>query len=183
MAALFYVLAILLAIVIWGLFAYYRILHYQRLADSKWAEITDLLKERWNRIPDLLRICEARDVSRPILRDVEDARQRSIAAPGPSEIAESEASLSRHLFALFVAAEAIPELTSDSRFQSLQDVLARTEDEIQQTRKYYNAVVHELNEIVTTFPRNLVAILFRMDARDFFLSEEEYRQEMESVIV
>jgi LemA protein len=47
-------------------------------------------------------------------------------------------------------------------------VLAKLEDAIQNARRYYNAVVRDLNTSVESFPGNLVAGLFDVKRRDFF---------------
>jgi LemA protein len=50
----------------------------------------------------------------------------------------------------------------------LQHSLSEVEDALQNARRYYNAVVRDLNTAVQSFPTNLVAALFRFQTRAFF---------------
>jgi len=53
--------------------------------------------------------------------------------------------------------EAYPQLQASGGFRDLQAQLATIEDAIQNSRRYYNAVVRDLNTAVSTIPSNLIA--------------------------
>jgi LemA protein len=184
MAAIFYVGAVLLGILIWGTFAYNRIVHYLKLADRSWHDISDLLSRRWDLIPKLLEVVRAAALpEETVLRQVSEARERAMTASGPAGIASAEEELKLYLFSLFSAVEGHPDLWSSDAFAKVQSALADAEDEIQQARKYYNAVVKELNDLVSTFPRSVVAALFGFGSREYFATAEEMRRETATVIV
>jgi LemA protein len=65
-------------------------------------------------------------------------------------------------------AEQYPELRANANFLELQGELSKLEEAIQNARRYYNAVVRDLNTSVESFPGNLVAGLFDVKRRDFF---------------
>ncbi|MCK6494629.1 MAG: LemA family protein, partial [Nitrospira sp.] len=46
------------------------------------------------------------------------------------------------------------------------------EDHVQQARRYYNAVVRDLNTRIAQFPANLVAGPFRFSPREFFAIDD-----------
>jgi LemA protein len=69
---------------------------------------------------------------------------------------------------LFALAEAYPQLRAAENFGQLQATLAQIEDAIQNARRYYNAVVRDLNTKIVQFPSNLVAGLFGIRSREFF---------------
>ena len=46
--------------------------------------------------------------------------------------------------------------------------LKELEDGIESARRYYNAVVRDLNTVIEQFPSNLVATRFKFEKRDFF---------------
>jgi LemA protein len=50
----------------------------------------------------------------------------------------------------------------------LQGQLKEIEDAIEAARRYYNAVVRDLNTTVEQFPSNLVAARFNFGKKDFF---------------
>jgi LemA protein len=65
-------------------------------------------------------------------------------------------------------AEAYPELKANTQFQSLQQSLAELEDSLQNSRRYYNAVVRDLNTRIQSFPSNMIANMFNFQPRPFF---------------
>jgi len=54
-------------------------------------------------------------------------------------------------------AENYPELKASEQFTGLQSSLNSIEDNIQNARRYYNAVVRDFNTRVQSFPTNIIA--------------------------
>ena len=69
---------------------------------------------------------------------------------------------------LLAVAESYPQLQASQQFTELQGSLRETEDALQNARRYYNAVVRDLNMRVQTAPTNLVAAAFGLKQRPFF---------------
>ena len=65
-------------------------------------------------------------------------------------------------------AEAYPQLRANENFVALQSQLASLEDAIQNARRYYNAIVRDLNTATETFPSNLIANNFGFSRREYF---------------
>jgi LemA protein len=65
-------------------------------------------------------------------------------------------------------AEAYPELRANENFLGLQRELSGLEDAIQNARRYYNAIVRDLNTAIESFPGNLVAGPFGFSKREYF---------------
>ena len=81
------------------------------------------------------------------------------------------------LRSLFAIAESYPDLKANTNFLDLQGQLQRIEDEIANSRKYYNAVVKEFNTKTEMFPSNFIAGLFHFTRRPLFeLQDEAERQ-------
>ena len=51
-----------------------------------------------------------------------------------------------------------------------------TEDSIQNARRYYNAVVRDLNTKIQSFPTNILAGMFGFTPRQFFETTEADRE-------
>jgi len=69
---------------------------------------------------------------------------------------------------LFALAEAYPQLRAVESFTQLQGTLSQIEDTLQNARRYYNAVVRDLNTKIAQFPSNVLAGMFNFKAREFF---------------
>jgi LemA protein len=67
-----------------------------------------------------------------------------------------------------VAVEAYPQLQASGGFRDLQGQLGEIEEAVQASRRYYNAVVRDLNTAIMTFPSNLLAGPFGFRPREFF---------------
>jgi LemA protein len=89
-------------------------------------------------------------------------------ASGPEAKAAAEGNLTRVLKSLFAVAEAYPELRANQNFLSLQGELSSLENAIQNARRYYNAVVRDLNTRCEAFPSNLVASSFGFGKKEYF---------------
>jgi LemA protein len=58
----------------------------------------------------------------------------------------------------------------------LQGALSQTEDSIQNSRRYYNAVVRDLNTKIQSFPTNVLAGMFGFSQKQFFETSDADRE-------
>jgi LemA protein len=138
-------------------------------SDNAWSDIDVQLKRRHDLVPRLVEIVSGYAAHERLTLDaVVKARAGAVAAQGPSARGEAEAGLAEALGRLFALAEAYPQLRAVESFGHLQQALIDVEHTIQQARRYYNAVVRDLNTRVEQFPTNLVAALFGFGTREFF---------------
>jgi LemA protein len=174
---LFVVIGLAGFVFVWGVFSYNRLASYRVKADESWHDIDTQLKRRWDLIPNLVQTVKGYASHESELFDrVTRARARALDAAGPREQANAEDGLKSALFSLFAVAENYPELKANENFLQLQQTLEQAEDAVQRSRRYYNAVVRELNTAIVTFPRNLIAGMFRFELREFYaLPSEEQR--------
>jgi LemA protein len=137
--------------------------------DKSWANIEVLEKQRYDEIPKLVKVCEGyMQYERETLQKVIEARSRFLQAKGPSDMAQASADIGGALKSLFALAEAYPDLKANQNFMQLQAQLKELEDSIESARRYYNAVVRDLNTAIEQFPSNLVASRFDFTQKDFF---------------
>jgi LemA protein len=87
---------------------------------------------------------------------------------GPADKAVAENQLTGALKSLFAVAENYPQLQASQEFTQLQNSLSETEDAIQNSRRYYNAVVRDLNTKIQSFPTNILAGMFGFQQKQFF---------------
>jgi LemA protein len=147
-------------------------------ADNAWSDVDVQLKRRYELIPNLVETVRGyAGHEKQTLEAVVEARNRAISAQGPAAQAAAENVLTASLRQLFALAEAYPQLRAVESFTQLQTSLSQIEDAIQNARRYYNAVVRDLNTKVVQFPSNVVAGMFGITSRQFFeLSDLAERQ-------
>jgi len=146
--------------------------------DNAWADIDVQLKRRYDLIPNLVETVKGyAGHEKGTLEAVINARNRAMSATGPVDKAQAENMLSGALKSLFALSEAYPQLRAVESFTSLQNSLTQIEDTVQNARRYYNAVVRDLNTTVDSFPSHQIALFFRFAKRTYFeLDRPEDRQ-------
>ena len=148
-------------------------------ADNAWADIDVQLKRRYDLIPNVVATVKGyAGHERETLEAVVEARSRAMSAQGqgPVERSQVEGALTMALGRLLALTEAYPQLRAVESFTSLQTTLAQVENDIQAARRYYNAVVRDLNTRIQVFPSNIVAGLFRFATRPFFEIQSAERE-------
>jgi LemA protein len=163
------VLAVVVLVALAVIGIYNALVRLRVQADNAWADIDVQLKRRYDLIPNLVETVKGyASHERQTLEGVIAARNRAMSAQGPAAKAEAEGALTQALRQLFALAEAYPQLRAVESFTQLQGSLGELEDAIQNARRYYNAVVRDLNTRIAQFPSNLVAGLFAFTPREFF---------------
>jgi LemA protein len=155
---------------------YNRLIGLNKRADGAWGDIDVQLKRRWDLIPALVETVKgyARHET-GTLENVVHARAEATQAGSPAQRGESERGLSSAVGRLFALAEAYPELKASENFRELQKSLVEIENNVQYARRYYNAVVRDLNTLVQSFPSNLLAQAMGFTERSYFQAEEGER--------
>jgi LemA protein len=157
------------AIAVAGVLVYNSLVRLRMLADNAWADIDVQLKRRHDLIPNVVEAVKGyAGHERQTLDAVISARARAISADGPAARGDAEGALTVALRSLFALVEDYPQLRAVESFAHLQTTLVQLEDAIQSARRYYNAVVRDLNTRIQQFPTNLVALLFSFPPREFF---------------
>jgi len=138
-------------------------------SQNAWADIDVQLKRRHDLVPNLVETVKGyAGHERSTLEAVIAARNRAVAAQGPGAKAEAEGMLSGALKSLFALSESYPQLRAVEGFTSLQGSLQEIEDQIGNARRYYNAVVRDLNTKIAQFPQSMIAGTFGFQPREFF---------------
>jgi LemA protein len=151
-------------------------------ADSSWSDIDVQLKRRHDLIPNLVETVKGYAAhEKGTFENIARYRSAAMSASTPADRAAAETQLTGALRGLFAVAENYPQLRASEEFTSLQNQLSQTEDNIQNARRYYNAVVRDLNTRIQTFPTNLLAGMFGFTPRQFF--ELDTPAERENVAV
>jgi LemA protein len=167
------VVGLVLAYLAW---TYNRLVSLSKRADSSWSDIDVQLKRRWDLVPALVETVKgyARHEA-TTLENVVDARARASQAGSLDQRGETERGLSQAVGRLFALAEAYPELKASQNFQELHRSLVEIENHVQYARRYYNAVVRDLNTLIESFPSMLVAAAAGFHQRPYFQLEEAER--------
>jgi LemA protein len=172
---IFLVILVVIAVVL--ISSYNGLVQLRVRCDSAWSDIDVQLKRRHDLIPNLVETVKGYAThEKGTFENIAKFRSQAMQATSPNDKAAAENQLTGALKSLFAVAENYPELKASEQFTQLQDSLSQTEDSIQNARRYYNAVVRDLNTKIQVFPTNILAGMFGFQARQFFETSEADRE-------
>jgi LemA protein len=176
------IILVLIVLAVFILIGMYNSLVQLRVrADSAWSDIDVQLKRRHDLIPNLVETVKGYAAhEKGTFENIAKFRSQAMQATTPADKAQAENQLSGALKSLFAVAENYPELKASEQFTGLQTSLNSIEDNIQNARRYYNAVIRDYNTRVQSFPANIIAGMFGFQAKQFFeVDSPEDRQNVQ----
>jgi LemA protein len=177
-----WILGIAAALVALAVGLYNKLVRLRNSSESAWSDIDVQLKRRHNLIPNLVETVKGyASHEQKTFREVTEARGRAAQASGAADQSGAENALGRAIANLFAVAEAYPDLRANQNFLELQKELTSIEAAIQNARRYYNAIVRDLNTACDAFPSNLVANRFDITKKDYFEIEEPAARQVPQV--
>lgn len=166
-------IVIVVAVVLWAVYAYNRFVTLVNRAKEAWADIDVQLKRRYNLIPNLINTVKGYAAhEKGTFEKVTEMRAKAMQAGGIEEKGKAENMLTSALKSLFAVAENYPNLKANENFLELQRELSDTENKIQAARRFYNTNVRDLNIGLESFPQSVIGNMFKFGKREFFELEE-----------
>ncbi len=172
-------LAILAAIVFWGIGIYNRLINERNRVKNSFAQIDVQLTRRYDLIPNLVEAVKGyMKHERETLEAVISARNAASSsldaakadpanAQAMKELGASEGALTSALGRLFALSEAYPDLKANQNMMQLQEELASTENKVAFSRQAFNDTVLQYNNSAQNFPNTVIAGFFTFDLASF----------------
>ena len=170
--------ALLVIILLWFIGAYNGFVRLKNSIEEAFATMDVYLKKRYDLIPNLVNTVKGYSTyEASTLEKVIQARNSAMNARRVEERLENENQISGALKSIFALSESYPDLKANANYLDLQSQLKRTEDEIANSRKYYNAVVKQYNTKRETIPSSVVAGMFHFEKKPMFEVTETAERE------
>lgn len=174
------VIVLIVVLVIAG--TYNGLIRSRNSVEEAFSTMDVYMKKRYDLIPNLVETVKGYAAHESgTLEKVTAARKMIGGAGSVGERMDGENQLTTALRSLFAVAESYPELKADTNFLDLQNQLKRVEEDIANSRKYYNGTVKQYNNKVMMFPSNLIAGMFHFTKKDMY--EVSHARERENVQV
>ncbi|MFA6984384.1 MAG: LemA family protein [Sedimentibacter sp.] len=174
------IIIIIILLAAWAVVSYNGFVKLRNQIEEAFSTMDIYLKKRYEMIPNLVEIVKQYSIhEKETLEKIVQARSMAINARSVEERGQNENMLSGALKSLFAISEGYPELKANQNYLELQDQLVVLEDDISQSRKYYNGVVKVMNNKVEIFPSNLFAKIFGFNRYPYFMADEYERQNVE----
>ena len=185
------ILAVVAILVIWAVSVYNGLVTMDENVTGQWANVETQYQRRADLIPNLVNTVKGyASHEKETLEGVVEARSKAtqikVDADGltPEKLAEyqkAQGAVTSALGKLLAISESYPDLKANQNFLELSDQLKAIEDDIANSRKYYNAVVKQFNTKCEVFPSNLIASMFHFEKKPMF--EVNAAEERENVKV
>ena len=174
---LYIIIAVIAVIAIYILTQYNSFIKLTNAVKEAFATMDVYLKKRWDLIPNLVETVKgyAKHES-SVIEEVIKLRNNSYDKMSSSEKIDTNQQLSAGISKIMAIAENYPDLKASQNFSDLSNQLSKTEDEIANSRKYYNAVVKNLNNKTEMFPSNIIAKMFNFKPSKMFEINAEERE-------
>lgn len=161
------IVLVVIAIILIGM--YNSFIKLKNNCEEAFSTMDVYLKKRYDLIPNLVETVKGyAKHEKETLEGVIAARNMAQSAGTMEEKLVGENMIQSSLKSLFAVAEAYPDLKANTNFLDLQNQLKAIEEDIANSRKYYNGVVKQFNNKCEMFPSNIIASIFKFKKKPMF---------------
>lgn len=173
---IWWLLAGVVALLIWAVVIFNRLIRLRNQVRTAWADIDVQLTRRHDLVPQLVAAVKGyAGHERAVLEAVTELRTQAMATSGPARLGEVESALEQALSRLFALKEAYPDLKASDNFAQLQRDLVDVEDQLQYARRFYNGAVRDYNDATQRVPDLFVARLGQFQRSEFYQAADSER--------
>ena len=167
--------AVVLLLIIFVISSYNKLVKQKVNVEEAFATMDVYLKKRFDLIPNLVETVKgyAKHESETLIAVIEKR--------GSNYDSMSGAAISSVIPNIMALAESYPDLKANQNFMNLSNQLEAVEEDIANSRKYYNGTVKRYNMSVQTIPTNIIAGMFHFEKKPMF--EVESQAERQNVKV
>lgn len=171
---IYIIIGIIVILLIYILITYNSFINSRNLVKEAFSTMDIYLKKRWDLIPNLIEVVKGYSkYENETLTKITSLRSSSYDELTMDNKININEDLSRCLSNIFAVSENYPELKANELYANLSNNLISIEDEIANSRKYYNGTVRNFNNKIQMFPNNILAKLFRFKEFKMFEANAE----------
>lgn len=173
---LYILIAIIAVVAIYVIVQYNKLINARNDVKEAFSTMDVYLKKRWDLVPNLV------EVVKQYAKHEEDTFTQitALRTGNYDEMLTNKKinineQLTEGISKVMAVAENYPELKASENFLNLSAELTKIEDEIANSRKYYNGTVRNLNNKIQLFPSNIIATIFKFEQANMFEANIEER--------
>ena len=173
---LYILIAIIAVVAIYVIVQYNKLINARNDVKEAFSTMDVYLKKRWDLVPNLV------EVVKQYAKHEEDTFTQitALRTGNYDEMLTNKKihineQLTEGISKVMAVAENYPELKASENFLNLSAELTKIEDEIANSRKYYNGTVRNLNNKIQMFPSNIIATIFKFEQANMFEANIEER--------
>ena len=174
---IYVVVAVIIIIVIYAIVLFNSFASLDNKVKEAFSTMDIYLKKRWDLVPNLVEVVKSyAKHEKDTLEEITKLRGNIYDDMSNDEKIKTNLKLNRDIDNIMLLVESYPELQASDNFKDLSDKLVKIEDDIANSRKYYNGTVRIFNNKVEMFPNNIFAKIFGYKSKPMFeakISERE----------
>lgn len=170
-------LAVAIVVVFYTIGVYNRGVSLRNYAREAFATMDVYLKKRWDLVPNLVETVKGySEFEQNTFLKVTELRSKNYSTMTTEEKLDANKELNGAIRSILAVAENYPDLKSNETYTNLMNQLNSLENDIANSRKYYNGTVRELNTFLEVFPSNIIGSTFGLKKEPMFAAEENERE-------
>lgn len=152
------IITIIILILIYFGITYNSLVKLSNAVKEAFSTMDVYLKKRWDLIPNIVETVKGyAKHEKSTLKEIIELRNSAYDNMTVNEKVDMNNKLSQEINRLMAISESYPDLKANENFKDLSKQLTKIEDDIANSRKYYNGTVRIFNNKVQMFPSNIVA--------------------------
>lgn len=171
---LYIVIGLIILIVIYIIITYNKLIESNNIVKEAFSTMDVYLKKRWDLVPNLVEVVKGyAKHEKEVFNQITTLRTNTYQNMSIDKKITVNEQLTQELFKIIAVSENYPDLKANQNFSELSKELTKIEDEIANSRKYYNGSVRIFNTKIQVFPNNILAGLFGFKQANMFEANEE----------
>ena len=175
-----YIIVAIVAIILIALFVTYNsFVKLNNKVKEAFSTMDVYLKKRWDLIPNIVETVKGyAKHEKSTLKEVINLRNSAYDKMSDDEKIKTNEQLSKGINKIMALVEAYPDLKASENFKDLSNQPTKVEDDIANSRKYYNGTVRLYNNKVEMFPSNIIAKIYGYKSKNMFEASETEREKV-----
>lgn len=167
------ILVIAVALILWGVGAYNRLVREREFVRNGMAQIAAQVESRWDAISNMIAATkEYATYEGKTLENITQSRTSLNRDASVADVERDDALFSQALNQLYAVAENYPDLKAAQVYRDTMAQVDKYENQVRQSRMIYNDTVTRYNRTIQSVPTNIVAGLFQFTQEGYFAHSE-----------
>ena len=167
-------IAITIILFIYILVTYNTLIKLNNILKEAFSTMDVYLKKRWDLIPNLVEVVKGyAKHEKDVLNQITTLRTNNYQNMSINKKINVNEQLTQDISRIIAISENYPDLKASQNFLELSRDLTKIEDEIANSRKYYNGSVRIFNTKIQVFPNNIIAKLFNFKEENMFEAKSD----------
>ncbi len=171
------IIVFIVIILLFVLLTYNRLVASKNLVKEAFSTMDVYLKKRWDLVPNLVECVKGYTKhEQETLEEIVKLRNSKYENMNNGEKIQKGEEIASQISKIMILSESYPDLKASENFVNLSKELVQVENDIENSRKYYNGTVKNYNIDILKFPNNLIASIFGFKEEKMF-EAKDYEKE------